>query len=199
VTNLNKAHAGTNFKMRTRRTGPHRKGALARAHANITGSRLIATDMTKTLIFSALLALSVSACNRPATTPAATGSAATTQASAGDKHPAKPAKRSRKLTAEQLAQVAASGKTGLWSDTPDVCRRRAARKPLTLMWNVQASGAKTVALYLVQRNGERRVGRGDAIGGHVVGKWPRPGTTFLLRDPDNKTELGKLVLGAKPC
>lgn len=155
--------------------------------------------MKKTLIFSALLALSVSACNRPATTPAAAGSAATAQAPAGAKPAAKPAKRSHKLTAEQLAQVAASGKTGLWSDTPDVCRRRSARKPLTLAWNVQASGAKTVALYLVQRNGERRVTRGDAIGGHVLGKWVRPGTTFLLRDPEKKTELGKLVIGAKPC
>jgi hypothetical protein len=155
--------------------------------------------MKKTLIFSALLALSVSACNRPATAPAATGSAAATQASAADKHAAKPAKRSHKLTAEQLAQVAASGKTGLWSDTPDVCRRRAARKPMTLAWNVQASGAKTVVLYLVQRNGERRVTRGDAIGGHVAGKWVRPGTTFLLRDPDKKTELGKLVVGTKAC
>jgi hypothetical protein len=155
--------------------------------------------MKKTLLFSALLVLTVAACDRPASTPSANTPEPATS-SAATANPAAPAKkRSRKLTAEQLAQITASGKTGLWSDTPEVCSNRKLRKPLILAWNVQATGAKGVVVYLAERNGERRVTRGTAVGGQVLGRWVRPGSTFLLRDADKKTELGKLVIGTKPC
>ncbi len=134
-------------------------------------------------------------CNRPATAPGAGTTTATDQTHAA----AAPARRPGKLTAAQLEQVAASGKTGLWSETPEVCTSRKLRKPFFVVWNVQPSGARNVVLYLVQRAGERRVTRGGAVGGQRLGRWVRPGTTLLLRDADKKTELGKLVVGGKHC
>jgi len=112
----------------------------------------------------------------------------------GEKHP-------RRLTAEQLARIGASGKTGLWADPADVCSARAKRRAgTTLEWNVQATGNKAVVLYLLESQGKvRRVTNGDAIGGKPVGGWVRPGTTFVLRAPGNPQNLGKVVIGKKGC
>jgi len=110
-------------------------------------------------------------------------------------------KQPRRLTAEQLARIGASGKTGLWADPADVCSARAKRRAgTTLEWNVQATGNKAVVLYLLESQGKvRRVTNGDAIGGKPVGGWVRPGTTFVLRAPGNPQNLGKVVIGKKGC
>jgi hypothetical protein len=110
-------------------------------------------------------------------------------------------KQPRRLTAEQLAGIAASGKTGLWADPAEVCSDRAKRRAgTTLEWNVQATGNKAVVVYLLESKGKvRRVTSGDAIGGKPVGGWVRPGTTFVLRAPGNPQNLGKVVIGKKGC
>jgi len=110
-------------------------------------------------------------------------------------------KQPRRLTAEQLAGIAASGKTGLWADPAEVCSDRAKRRAgTTLEWNVQATGNKAVVVYLMESKGKmRRVTSGDAIGGKPVGGWVRPGTTFVLRAPGNPQDLGKVVIGKKGC
>jgi len=110
-------------------------------------------------------------------------------------------KQPRRLTAEQLARIGASGKTGLWADPADVCSDRAKRRAgTTLEWNVQATGNKAVVVYLLESKGKvRRVTSGDAIGGKPIGGWVRPGTTFVLRAPGNPQDLGKVVIGKKGC
>jgi hypothetical protein len=152
--------------------------------------------MKNTIIFSMLLATSLVGCNRPDATgttgnkasPAAATSAATTKGKRGA------------LTAEQLAQIGASGKTGLWADVSEVCANRRKRKPVMLAWNVQASGAKQVAVYLLDKDGkERRVAQGDAIGGRIIGRWLHPGSTLVLHAPGDTKELGRLVIGTKSC
>lgn len=115
--------------------------------------------------------------------------------------PAAAKKQPRRLTAEQLARIGASGKTGLWADPAEVCSDRAKRRAgTTLEWNVQATGSKAVVVYLMEAKGKvRRVTSGGAIGGKPVGGWVRPGTTFVLRAPGNPQDLGKVVIGKKGC
>jgi len=110
-------------------------------------------------------------------------------------------KQPRHLTAEQVARIGASGKTGLWADPAEVCSERAKRRAgTTLEWNVQATGNKAVVVYLMESGGKaRRVTSGDAIGGKPIGGWVRPGTTFVLRAPGKPQDLGKVVIGKKSC
>ena len=148
------------------------------------------------LAFSALLVLSLSACNGPD----ADTSGKTADGSAAPKAATAPTKRSGRLSAEQLKQIEASGKTGLWTDPAEICsNRHKGRASVMLAWNVQATGPKNITVHLVERNGnERRVASGSAVGGRVTGPWVRPGTTFVLRAPD-KSELSKVVVGGKKC
>ena len=152
--------------------------------------------MKNALVFTVLLSIGISGCDRSEPAPAGTQpDTAKTEAAP------QAAKQPRDLTAAQVAQIAASGRTGLWADVPEVCTDRHKRRgAVTVAWNVQATGTKSVVLYLLGRNGNtRRVGRGNAIGGKPVGTWARPGSTFVLRAPDSQVDLGKLVIGGKQC
>lgn len=151
----------------------------------------------KNVVVSSVLfaAIALAGCNKDQ--QQANGEA--NQAATATKPAAK--KQPRRLTAEQLAGIAASGKTGLWADPAEVCSDRAKRRAgTTLEWNVQATGNKAVVVYLMESKGKmRRVTSGDAIGGKPVGGWVRPGTTFVLRAPGNPQDLGKVVIGKKGC
>jgi hypothetical protein len=152
-----------------------------------------AWTMKNTIVFSMLAALALSGCNRPESAGTASVAAPTTA-------PATPANRGGALSADQLAKVTSSGKIGLWSDVTEVCANRHKRAPIMLAWNVQATGTKKVAVYLLDKTGhERRVAQGDAIGGRIVGRWVHPGSTFVLRDAGDAKELSRLVIGTKSC
>jgi hypothetical protein len=153
----------------------------------------------KNAVVSSMLfaAIAIAGCNKDQ--QQANGEA--NQAATASKPAATAKKAPRRLTAEQLARIGASGKTGLWADPAEVCSARAKRRAgTTLEWNVQATGNKAVVLYLMESKGKvRRVTSGDAIGGKPVGGWVRPGTTFVLRAPGNPQDLGKVVIGKKGC
>jgi len=153
----------------------------------------------KNAVVSSMLfaAIAIAGCNKDQRQ--ANGEA--NQAATASKPAATAKKAPRRLTAEQLARIGASGKTGLWADPAEVCSARAKRRAgTTLEWNVQATGNKAVVLYLMESKGKvRRVTSGDAIGGKPVGGWVRPGTTFVLRAPGNPQDLGKVVIGKKGC
>ena len=150
----------------------------------------------------ALATLALAACERPspeAAQPATEKARAAAAAAPTAEAPAKA--KARRLTAEQIASIGASGKTGFWADPADVCGDRLKRRAgTTLEWNVQATGNKTVVVYLLEGAGKvRRVTNGEAIGGKPVGGWVRPGTTFVLRAPNSSQDLGKVVIGKKDC
>lgn len=149
------------------------------------------------LLCLTVAALLLSACNRPANDTAATPSAARTAPAVAPV--AKP--RARRITAEDIAQIEATGRTGLWSQITEVCRQPVKPGIATLLtWNVKASGADTVVLYVVARNGqERNFGRGGPVGRKATGPWLRPGTVFKLRRQDNKQEVGAVTIGEKAC
>jgi len=153
----------------------------------------------KNAVVSSMLfaAIAIAGCNKDQ--QQANGEA--NQAATASKPAATAKKAPRRLTAEQLARIGASGKTGLWADPAEVCSARAKRRAgTTLEWNVQATGNKAVVLYLMESKGKvRRVTSGDAIGVKPVGGWVRPGTTFVLRAPGNPQDLGKVVIGKKGC
>jgi len=150
----------------------------------------------------ALATLALAACERPspeAAQPATEKAPAPAAAAPTAEAPAKA--KARRLTADEIASIGASGKTGFWADPADVCSDRLKRRAgTTLEWNVQATGNKTVVVYLLEGQGKvRRVTNGEAIGGKPVGGWVRPGTTFVLRAPNSSQDLGKVVIGKKDC
>lgn len=154
--------------------------------------------MKSALIFSMLLAaVAVAGCNKEQ--QQASGNA--NQATPAAQPVAAAKKQPRRVTAEQITQIGASGKTGLWADPADLCSDRLKRRAgTTLEWNVQATGAKAVVVYLLEAKGKvRRVTNGDAIGGKPVGGWVHPGSTFVIRAPGNAQDLGKVVIGKKDC
>lgn len=153
------------------------------AHIDMKNPRIIAVS---------LLALVLVACNGQA--PNGDGTKDTAHADA----PAKQASGNR-LSAAQVAAIAASGKTGLWSDPSELCAGKA-RGQATLAWNVKDTGVRQVNLYLVGRNGkERRFASGGPIGGKMSGRWLMPGTAFVLRASNDAHELGRVVIGKKQC
>ena len=156
--------------------------------------------MKHAALFLASAMLALTACERPAseTSDQAAAKAEPTAPAAATA----PAKHGpRRLSAEDVARIGASGKTGLWADPAEVCSNRLKRRAgTTLEWNVQATGTKTVVVYLMEGQGKvRRVTNGDAIGGKPVGGWVRPGTTFVIRAPNSAQDLGKVVIGKKDC
>jgi hypothetical protein len=158
---------------------------LATVYADMNNSRVIAVT---------LLTLLLGACNEQAPSDGKAGQSkdqVTPSISA--------AKPSNRLSSEQLKAVAATGKTGLWSDVTQICSGKA-RTHATLFWNVKASGVDKVNVYLVGRDSkERRFASGSAVGGRVTGPWLHPGTTFVLRATNDGQELGRIVFGKKQC
>lgn len=150
----------------------------------------------------ALTTLALAACERPSPEAAQPASGNASAPTATKPVAATPAKaKARRLTAEEIASIGASGKTGFWAEPAEVCSDRVKRRAgTTLEWNVQATGNKAVVVYLLEGQGKvRRVTNGDAIGGKPVGGWVRPGTTFVLRAPNSSQDLGKVVIGKKDC
>jgi len=144
-----------------------------------------------------LVLIALAACNREAPTPAPADAAPATREPAAV--PAPPARRpARRITPDEIAQIEASGRTGLWSEVTEVC---AGAKPVrtTLTWNVAPSGAERVVVYVVDKGVERNFGQGGPIGLKETGPWLRAGTEFKLRAAGTKEELGNLVIGRKQC
>ena len=154
--------------------------------------------MKHALLCAAVLSLALAGCNRP--TGETTGTAATATAPQPAAEPAKKPHQ-RPLTADEIGQIEASGKTGLWSDVTEVCRKEpASGRITTLTWNVKASGVDKVVLYVVGKNGEERnFARGGPVGRKATGPWLKPGLVFKLRRQDNKEELGTVTIGEKQC
>lgn len=109
--------------------------------------------------------------------------------------PAKP------TSPERIAEIEASGQTGMWATVTEVCPKDIKTGLRTmLVWNVKESGAQRVILYVVDANGgERNFGQGDAVGEKESGPWLRPGLMFRIRNYETKDELGTLVIGEKTC
>ena len=153
---------------------------------------------------SVLVLVVLAACNRPSP-PEAASAPETAPAPAATTAPAAPAaapvakRAARRITPDEIAQIEASGRTGLWSEVMEVC---AGAKPVrtTLTWNVKPSGAERVVVYVVDRKGvERNFGQGGPIGLKETGPWLRSGTVFKVRAAGTKEELGNLVIGEKQC
>lgn len=159
--------------------------------------------MRNSLLIGACLAAALCACNKqedvapaPGATQAPASSAARTK-DAPQKLPAQ--RRSQAVTAEELARIKATGRSGLWSE-PDAFCAKATRQQATLFWNVEAKGVKRTTIALIDKAGhERRLGQGGPIGRKATGPWLRSGATFILRDRANKSEIGKLTIPAKQC
>lgn len=156
--------------------------------------------MKPTHIATLLLALAATGCNKPQA-PVPTASLprpAQEQApSAAQKAKVLPPQ----ATPEEIAEIEATGRTGLWSDVNEVCIADA-RKGIraTLYWNVKDSGAERVIVYAVDRAGkEKNFGRGGPVGRKQTGPWLRPGVSFKIRAADTQEELGKVLIGEKPC
>jgi hypothetical protein len=115
--------------------------------------------------------------------------------------PAPAARLPKPTSPERIAEIEASGKSGLWATVTDVCRKEIrSGVRTTLVWNVKDSGAKRVILYVVDANGsERNFGQGPSVGDRETGPWLRPGLTFRVRNYDTKDDLGSIVIGEKSC
>jgi len=150
--------------------------------------------MKQILIFLAAMSLALAACNRPAADSTNTATAAKPKAAAERKPHLQP------VTPEEIAQIEASGKTGLWSEVTEVCRKPGAQGiRTTLTWNVTDKGVDRVVVYVVGKDGtERHFGKGGPVGRNVTGPWLRPGLVFKLRGPD-KQEVAAVTIGEKQC
>ncbi|MFT3897080.1 MAG: hypothetical protein QM719_05200 [Thermomonas sp.] len=150
--------------------------------------------MRTALLAVAIAILPLAGCKQqqaaPATPPA--------DASATSNAPAAPAARKHRLTKEDIARIEATGKTGFWSDVTEVCTG-AKRVPAMLTWNVRASGAEKVILFVDSSGNERHFGTGGPVGEQRTGPWLRPGMVFKLRNAKDKVELGSIVIVAKQC
>lgn len=156
--------------------------------------------MNKTSILLLLLVLALAACNRDTTAPASRPAGQTKPPASAKVTAAKPATAAkRQPSAEEISQIVASRRTGLWADVESVCAKEP-RPKTTLSWNVADSGARKVVLYLVEKDGkERNFGQGGAIGSRKTGPWLKPGLGFKIREAGTKKELGSIVIADKHC
>jgi hypothetical protein len=159
--------------------------------------------MNPRLIPFAILALALAGCSQQGsdashTATGATPAAATSTAPAGETA-APAAKPKVRATPQDIARIEASGKTGFWADITEACSK--GRPPATtLYWNVKASGAEKVVLFVAdKKNGERHFGNGGPVGERGPGPWLRPDLVFHLRDAASKAELGTITIGKKDC
>ena len=157
------------------------------------------TDLVKNaalfVLATALLFVGCSKQEQPQSAPAATTTPAPVAAPA-------PVPQVPKATSpERIAEIEASGRTGMWATVTEVCPAEVkAGIRTTLVWNVKASGANRVILYVVDPDGrERNFGQGAAVGERETGPWLRPGRTFRIRNYDTKDDLGTVVIGEKSC
>jgi hypothetical protein len=156
---------------------------------------LLPDDDVKPRYLLASLCLALAACGHGSAPDAvqaeATGSS---QQATGEQAP----KKDRRLTADDIAQIKATGKTGLWADPTEICTGGKRGERATLVWNVSGQADK-VEVVLVGRKGNRKFGSGGAIGQKQTGKWVRPGMNFKLLDATSHAELGSFTFAGKQC
>src|SRR4029453_13221591 len=100
--------------------------------------------MRKTYLASALLVIALAACGKqeqPAPAAQAPAPASTGAPSAVTAPRAPAPKPGRHLAAEDIAQIEATGKTGLWADVDQACPT-GPRQRAILTWNVKATGTQ---------------------------------------------------------
>ena len=125
--------------------------------------------------------------SQPATAPAA--------------QPKPRAKPAPALTAEELAAIEATGRTGLWSEVTEVCAKDAKSGVSTVLtWNVKDRYDGRVVVYLIDKNGvPRNFGQGGPVGQKKTGPWLQPNMVFKIRTRDTKQDLSEVVIGEKKC
>jgi len=134
------------------------------------------------------LGFALAACGQHGTPANASQDAKVASAQAPKKHG---------LTAEDIARIKASGKTGIWSDTTEICGKHASR--VTLTWNATGQADKVVVMMVGRKGNQRMFGGGASIGRKQTGKWVYPGMSFKLLDAANHTELGSVAFTGKQC
>jgi hypothetical protein len=142
--------------------------------------------------------LLIGACNnggKPAAAPEATEAAApAAQASqAPEAAPVDAAKRGP-ASAARIAEIKASGKTGIWSEPAEACAADHARGMIT--WNIADPEVDRVSVYLAGKT-EKLFGQGGPTGEKQTGPWLRPGLVFKVRSADDARELGTLTVAAR--
>lgn len=156
--------------------------------------------MQKALVFAAIISatLAVSGCKQKVGEPASDAAPASNASATEAKDGSTAGKLPKFASPARIAEIKASGKTGFWSNPTEFCPRR---KVAVLTWNVEASGAKKVVVYVVGKDGkERNFGRGGPIGERQTGPWLKPGSTFRLRNADGDAELGTITFNrGKSC
>ena len=149
----------------------------------------------KQIFVALLLTAAISGCNQSDTPQSqATGSATATQPAATT------AKPTRRLSAERLKQIAASGKTGMWTQPAVVCAKpNRKRVAVTVEWNVSQPADARLTLLRIGKDGkEHQVAHGAAVGGRVTSTSAASADVFVLRDGTGK-ELARMTVQAKPC
>jgi hypothetical protein len=150
--------------------------------------------MQKPLFAVAILSLAValSGCKPKIAEQAESGAPAQSAAPAETVSESSPAKLPRFATPARIAEIKSSGKTGFWADPADFCP---GRRVATLTWNVEASGAGKVVVYVVGKDGkEHHFGRGGPVGERQTGPWIAPGIVFVLRNAEGGAELGRIII-----
>lgn len=154
--------------------------------------------MKKALFLAAALVATLAACNQqpaPAPTEPANGEAPAAAADA-------PGTDQAEAPAEgkvDVAQIEASGKTGLWAEPAGVCAK-GSKDGVLVAWNVKDSGAEKVDINVVTKEGdERNFAKGGPVGGKNSGRWVRPGRIFKIRDSATGAELGTMTIEETQC
>jgi hypothetical protein len=149
--------------------------------------------MKKPILYAAIIAMSFAAsgCKQKVAEPAATPPAANDQQ---EQAPAAPGQAKLPVFASpaRIAEIKASGRTGFWAEPATFCP---GKRTAVLTWNVEASGAGKVIVYVVGKDGqEHHFGRGGPVGERQTGPWLQPGLTFKLRNADGGAELGSITI-----
>ena len=158
--------------------------------------------MQKPIAAAAILsfAIVISGCKPKVDESAAATAPAPATSSAPAEAAAKPApgKLPKFATPSRIAEIKSSGQTGFWANPAEFCP---GKRVTVLTWNIEASGAQKVIVYVVDKDGkERHFGRGGPVGERQTGPWLQPGLTFKLRNADGGAELGSITFArGKSC
>lgn len=161
--------------------------------------------MNKTYYIVVLSALLLSGCGRKDADSSPTPASAQPVAAANSASPTaeKPAPKPipARLSAEDIAAIEATGKTGLWADVTEVCAKDVKTGVSTMLtWNVKDRHDGRVVVYLIDKNGApRNFGQGGPVGQKQTGPWLRPGMVFKIRSLDTKQDLSELVISETQC
>lgn len=145
--------------------------------------------MKPSLVLVSTLCFALAACGKHDAAPSAAPGAAT----GAPQQKAATTARNAKLTAQDIARIEATGKTGLWADATELCSKNARRGArATLTWNVKGQADKVVIVHIGRNAKQRNFTAGGAIGQRETGPWVRPGMTFKLLKADDRAELGSV-------